>query len=335
MEAQAAYSHFPILNCGVDWLTCTSKTRGVSNALEDWGIEQLHKENAGDGRVSPAKRLGYVGLSTSGLFVGRRPDSVLLQLSGPRCAPLATQAIRLSSNVSRIDLQVTVWTEGEQCHLARWTRDQLLRQQREGRRRLNFALIEGHPDGETLSLGKRISDAYARLYDKTAEARLGPPRLLWRYEVELKRSRAQQVARGLAEEQCNPQRVCKLVHAWYTMKGVEPSFTTSSCRNAFDPIQIGADRDVLTWFAKSLSITIKTAIAKHGLPAVLSALGLSNLLQGSAANDGPRDEHNALSAYHDDEPTRSDMPERVLLHQSRNLGHVDRSAPQRGERINR
>lgn len=314
MVAQSPYSVFPILNCGPDWLTCTSKRRGVSNELEDWAMDQLHKAKAGDGQVSPAIRLGYSGLSTSGLFVGRRPADVCVQLTGPSCAPLATQAIKLASNVSRIDLQVTVWTEGEQPHLAAWTYKQLIaRDQGVGRPR-RLTLISGHPDGETLNIGKRSSDAYLRLYDKTAEASLGVPRLLWRYEVELKRKRARQVALQLAEQECRPQSVCTLVHVAYTKRGVEPSFSTSGNRNAFETPRANVTRDLLTWYRNSLSITIKTSIAKYGEPAVLDALGLSRLLQRGPNNGDLRTRADALSTCDDDEPTQPNLSERVLLH---------------------
>lgn len=266
-------------------------------------MDQLHKRNAGDGQVSPAFRLGYSGLSTAGLFVGRRSSDILVQLSGPSCAPLATQAIKLSSNVSRLDLQVTVWTEGEQPHLAAWTYKQLRARDQGVGRPTRLTLISGHPDGETLNIGKRSSDAYLRLYDKTAEASLGVPRLLWRYEVEWKRKRARQVAMRLAEQECRPQSVCTLVHVAYTKKGVEPSFSTSGNRNAFEEPQANPTRDVLTWYRKCLSITIKTSIAKYGEPAVLDALGLSRLLQRGPTNANLRTRANALSSCDDDEPT--------------------------------
>ena len=284
MEAHNPYSLFPVINCGPDWLTCTSKRRGVSNDLEDWAMDHLQKEFAGSGRVLPAKCLGFSGHRGVGLFVGQRIGEVMVQLSGPRCAPLAIEAIRLASNVSRIDLQVTVWTEGEQPHLATWTYKQMLAQRHGSGRPGSFKLIVGHPDGETMTINKRISDSYGRLYDKTAEARLGAPRLLWRYEVEWKRREAQSLATRLARLQCSPTSVCKLVHAWYTKKGVEPCFTSDSTRNAFEPLTVELDRDILTWFRSSVRISIQRAINKHGRDAVLDALGLSNVLQRGPTN---------------------------------------------------
>lgn len=275
MEAHPPYALFPVINCGVDWLTVTSKRRGVSNALEDFGMAQLAKEKATDGQISVAKRMGYVGLTSSCLFVGNRPTDVMMQVSGPSCTPLAREAIMLSTNVSRIDLQVTIWTEGEACDLAKWTRDVLLAR-RQGRvNEGGFSLISSYPNGDTLSINRRCSERFGRLYDKTAEASLGPPRLVWRYEVELKGKAARAQAGRLAQCGVHPQYVSKLVHAWYTEKGVQPAFSALSCEREPQPTVEPPTRDVLTWFRESLSKTVAKAIRKHGRGVVLEALGLS------------------------------------------------------------
>lgn len=297
MVPHPPYSIFPIVNCGVDWLTVTSNYRGAGNPLEMWGSALLEQEKATAGQVTVAKRLGYAGLSASGLFLGRRPDGVMMQLSGPRCSPLATQAINLSTSVSRIDLQVTIWTEGEQPHLARWTRDRMLELPRAVGRQSRFVLTEGFPDGETLNVGRRASAFYARLYDKTAEVGSAVPRLLWRYEVELKQSIARQLAVQIAAQQCCPKHVCTLVHAYYTKKGVRPSFTPPSNEHAFQLDIAGASRDVLTWYRESLSKSIQTSILRFGQPAVLEALGLSKLIERGNDNGTARADEATLEAH--------------------------------------
>jgi len=274
------YSLFPVISCGPDWLTCTSRKSGVSNALQDWAMDQLAKEKACDGQISQARRLGYAGWKTSGLYVGERPQEVMVQLSGPRCSPLALEAITLSSNVSRLDLQVTVWTEGEQPALAEWTYKQLKERAAISYVPYAFSLIVNHPAGATLNLGRRVSDAYGRLYDKTAELGSEVPRLLWRYEVEWKRKSARRQAMRLLEQRCSPTHVCKQVHAWYTKKGVLPSFTVTSGRLSDGPTITAPTKDVLSWFRASVSKTVAKAINQHGRQAVLSALGLLDLTEG-------------------------------------------------------
>lgn len=275
MDQQAAYALFPVVHCGVDWLTCTSKRVGVSNALEDFGVRVLKEELAGSGRILPANRLGFKGHRNDAVFLGNRPGDVMLQISGPSCTPLVREAITLSTGVSRIDFQVTVWTEGEACDLAGWTFRRLSSADHEGYRPRNFSLIASQPSGDTLSINRRVSDSYGRLYDKTAESSLGPARLLWRYEVELKGRAARRQATRLKEHGAHPTHVSRLVHDWYTRTGVRPAFARVEHEDALQPILAPPTRSVLDWFRQSLSITVSKAIREHGRQTVLEALGLN------------------------------------------------------------
>lgn len=282
MEPHPAYAEFPIICCGLDWLTCTSKWRGVGCPLEDYGKWLLTQECAADGQISAARRLGYVGHRTGSAFLGRRPDGVMVQISGPRCAPLADEAIRLSDNVSRIDLQVTVWTEGELPNLANWTYRRMTENRPKGPAAGALTLITNWPDGGTLGINRRCSEAYGRLYDKSEEAHLGEPRTVWRYELELKGTKARRLAKQLREHGTHPTHVNKLVHAFYTSKGVRPAFSPATSRCDYGPSIATPTRDVLTWFRKSLSKTISAAIHAHGRDVVLDALGLSNQTAGGS-----------------------------------------------------
>lgn len=278
MEAHLPYAEFPIVNCGVDWLTCTSNEKSVEPALWKFGMRELLKAEATAGATTVASRLGFSGRTAGHIFLGQRPGDVMVQLSGTPCTPLAQEAITLSTNVSRIDLQVTVWTEGEQCNLAKWTRDKLVQQHVGSKRQPSLTLISSHPSGDTLGINRRCSDAYGRLYDKTAESDLGPQRLLWRYELELKGRQAKRVAKRLKECGARPTLVSSLVDAWYTEKGCRPSFASPDCDLTAQLACEAPRRDVLSWFRSSLSKTVAKAIRDHGRDVVLDALGLTKSL---------------------------------------------------------
>lgn len=279
MEALPPYAIFPVLTSGIDWLTCTSKRVGVSNALEDFGMSLLNKEKAGSGRILPARRLGFEGLRSDNIFLGRRPGDVMLQISGPSCTPLTQDAIALSTNVSRIDVQVTVFTEGEQCNLAKWTHDAIVRSNPKAHAVQTMTLTAGWPDGDTLNINRRCSDVWMRLYDKSAEASLGMPRLVWRYELELKGKAAQRQAELLRQCGVRPNNVHTPVHAAYKSKGVEPAFAKLSHENAFQPSIDNPSRDVLTWMRDSLSKTVARAAKRYGRDVVAEALGIDSWIQ--------------------------------------------------------
>lgn len=279
MDAHPAYAIFPVVNCGIDWLTCTSKRIGVSNGLEDFGMGILNEEKAGSGRILPARRLGFEGLRSDNVFLGRRPGDVMLQISGPSCTPLTKDAIALSTSVSRIDLQVTIWTEGEQCDLALWTRNAMLRNDPKAHAVQNMTLTEGWPAGATLNINRRCSDVWFRLYDKSAEASLGVPRLVWRYELELKGKAAQRQAERLTQCGVRPSSVHTPVHDAYKSKGVEPAFPKWTHENAFQPCLDDPSRDVLTWMRESLSKTVARAEKRFGRELVAEALGIQSWIR--------------------------------------------------------
>lgn len=276
MDPHTPYALFPVFNCGVDWLTCTSNEGGTSNRLEDWAYSILKTRNAAGGQARAAFRLGFKGHLIDSMFCGRRDQEVMVQISGPSCTPLATEAIMRSTNVSRIDYQVTVWTEGEQAHLGRWTYNNLCAGTGGIGRPKKLALITGHPDGETLMIGSRSSAAYGRLYDKGSESKLGLPRVLWRYEVEWKGKRAKLEARQLAANGSSPSLVTCRVHSYYTACGVEPAFAPDEYTGALERPIAGPDTSTLAWFRSSVSVTVKRCFSEYGERSTLEALGLGN-----------------------------------------------------------
>lgn len=316
MEAHPPYAEFPVVNCGVDWLTCTQKLRGVSSTLWDFGLRELDKVKTADGQISAAYRLGFSGRSGGHIFLGQRPGDVMVQLTGSPCTPLAQEAITLATNVSRIDLQVTVWTEGEACNLAKWTNDVLIRRRNGSAAGGEVSLISTYPSGDTLSINRRCSARFFRLYDKTAESDLGPQHLLWRYEVESKGPQAKRVAARLAKYGVHPSHVSKLVHGWYTEKGVRPAWESGSYHLIAGPPLEPPRRDVLTWMRESLSKTITKAIRKHGREVVLDALGLLDHTQTEVSNhvDVLPAIRDALSSGVQLRDSRAVVPERILLH---------------------
>lgn len=314
MEAHPPYALFPIVSCGVDWLTCTSNIRGVSNDLEDWAYSEMTKRLAAAGAPTTAKRLGFEGHSINGLFVGRKRPYVMVQLSGPLSTPHAVEAISWSTNVSRVDLQVTVFSEGERPHLAQWTRARMLERPNVASRPGRLDIILGHPDGETLQVNRRCGDQFGRLYDKTAEAKLGEPLTLWRYEVEWKGKRARALGEALASGECNPTHVSSRVHDFWTKKGVQPAFACPTFETAFQPYISPKDRSVLDWFRESVSITVSKAIAKHGRGPTLDALGLAHLVQPEVTRNDGRSKLDTLASDNAFDATRSENPERLLLH---------------------
>jgi hypothetical protein len=277
MEAtQPQVYSFTAIDAGPDYLTATAARGAEGRQFRDACELIEQSERAAGGDVHRATLRDYAGYRGVGFFVGVRREDRICVLSGPRCPASFESIARSARNVSRLDLQVSVWTHGEQPALAREAYQQLTSQSRQRGRPRSLTLIQSHPKGETLNVGKRISDTYGRLYDWTAAHTKKEAATVWRYEVEFKRRLAARQASALLCAADRKTHTSNLVHAWFKVRGIPPSFSIEDTRLSSGLKLEEGERDCLAWFEASISKTIAREINRHGLPRVLLALGLSD-----------------------------------------------------------
>jgi len=263
-----------VISTGPDWLTCSAVGSGAKRALQDvW--DQCEDSNMAAGAVShAAARFGFKGQQCSGAFYGTNQERGLLILSGPHSAPLTRDAITAAESISRFDLQVTTWCNGETPHVGLEVYRAVRAARASSGRTGAVTIIQSHPDGESCYLNKRSSDGYGRIYDKASESQLGAPRSVWRYEVEFKKARAEAIARQWSTSEKAVAFSSSVVHSWMVSRGVPkaclPSIAVISC----DLTIKEPDRDVLTWFEVSVRPSIRKAVKRFGRAKVLETLGL-------------------------------------------------------------
>lgn len=274
MLLSAPPAEYGVVSAGIDWLTCTAKNGGPSLALER--VSDFHLDSLSESAEKPVRQswLGFDGYKCEGLFFGRREHDVMLCLSGSLSHDLGRDAIAVASNVSRLDLQVTLFTMGEEVQLARDTWAHLKQVPKGNGRPRSFSMVIGHPVGQTLYLNSRASDNFGRLYDKGVESKISPAGMLWRYEVEFKREVARRESAGVALAEQLDTYCGDRVRSWYSERQVEPPFPTMGSLSYKCGRLQDSSHDVLTWFRNSLTRTVEKAIEKHGLNAVLESLGL-------------------------------------------------------------
>lgn len=277
-SAQVNSGLYTPISAGADWLTATACGAGHALDFDRIAYEVFKEEKSGGGEVSAALRYGFEGQKARGFFCGVREHDRLIVLSGPRTPALLASVLRASTNVSRLDVQVTVWTHGEQPNLAVQGWHSLARHPNKRGRQGKATLIQSRPSGDTLNVNSRSSDRFGRLYDKATEAKLGPPRTVWRYEVEFKRGQANHYARALCARSDPSTVAAQVVHDFFSSKGVSPSFLKPDKPTVSLPLNSNLDRDVLRWFEDSVSVTVARSINRYGLARTLEALGLLHLL---------------------------------------------------------
>jgi hypothetical protein len=273
----APYSHSPI-DAGIDWITATKPPGDDAWAFEQQAEAMLSEQREQGRSVSRATLRDYVGWRGESLFVGTRDEDSIIVASSGVAARHWQSVAQTARNVSRLDLQVSVWTHGEQPQLARFAYQRLKRLPPKRGRPRSFTLIRTHPHGETLNVGKRQSDAYGRLYDWSAAHSQGEAQTIWRYEVEYKRSYALAHARTLLNTDDARTAVSSLVHRWFESRGLEPTWHPTGSRLSNGVELRTPVRDPLAWFRTSVSKTIAREIKRHGLHAVIEALGLGDVV---------------------------------------------------------
>lgn len=277
-QTPQVYSH-SLLDAGVDWITATRPVGEGGYVFEQVQDELIEEQKVARRDIRRATLRDYTGWRGEHLFVGMREQDMLIAASADVAARHFASIARAARNVSRLDLQASVWTHGEQPALARMAYQRLKRSPGQRGRPRSFTLIRTHPQGETLNVGKRQSDSYGRLYDWSSAHKQGQPSTIWRYEVEYKRQVALSHSHTLLAADNPGASTASLVHQWFRKRGVHPTWTDQGDRFSNGYSLTEPARDTLAWFRSSVSKTIQKAIDRHGLDEVLLALGLSPLVQ--------------------------------------------------------
>jgi DNA relaxase NicK len=265
---------YEIVSCGVDWITATTTGGNPSKEFDALGKSILERDMDMNREVRSSMRLGFIGYESEHFFIGHRGRERMIQASSSRADALATDIIKSASNVSRVDAQVTVFTDNDKPRLALHGYSSLTQSPSPKGRKSRLTLIQSQPEGDALLIGSRRSDYYARLYDKGVESQTAEARTLWRYEVEAKRGRAFALARALLNCDDLKTLCASFVHSWFARKGLEPFY---------EPKGVGQislfhidrrDSDALRWFRSTVSKAIRKAANRYGWPSVLEALEL-------------------------------------------------------------
>jgi hypothetical protein len=279
MLAENYSSNYTVISAGPDWITATAKSGGPSLEFEHLADEVLDNERAESRDVTFGSRLGYDGRSGEGFFHGRRPDGSLIIASGRHACPLAAKITSVCSNVSRLDLQVTLWTHGEQPHLGVWGYQTLKRKRQSNGRPGQLTLITGYPSGETFYINKRASDSFGRCYDKATESKLGLERTVWRFECEFKRKLAHAYAKRVVAAESVSAFTNDAVQSWWSKKGLQIPARTGNGRDLVELLIEKPKQDFLAYAEANLSKQIQRGVECFGIVRVLEALKLSHLVR--------------------------------------------------------
>jgi DNA relaxase NicK len=107
----------------------------------------------------------------------------------------------LQTNVTRLDLQVTVTFNEVQKRMIVKAYNRALKAPKVRGRRPEYKLITNSREGDSLYFGRPQSDIVGRMYDKGIESKLAPAGKIVRWEVQMRRDAAKLTAARMMESE--------------------------------------------------------------------------------------------------------------------------------------
>lgn len=265
---------YEVVDTGVDWITCTVLREMEDTRLRTRAFDLLETEESAGNICTAWKHRGYKGYQAGGVRVGVRHDSWIVQLSAEVARDHWREVWNFSTNVTRLDTQITVEFDEPQPHIIKLLHSDALSHRNTAGRPSNRTLITSTLTGDTMMIGQRVSDVYLRAYDKGMEQRTHPPGTRLRYEVETKGKRARQLATRLDEH-----TTAQSIAANYTATAFRSQSVRvpgNFCEQRLDASSLPASDSSrkLLWVRKSVAPTIAFLLKHVERDKILDALGL-------------------------------------------------------------
>lgn len=258
------------LKASVDYVTCTTKTREASDVLVKRLYDAIGEDYLIGQRRTPWRFKGYHGQSLEGCRYGLRGDEAIVILSGNTAGRLWSEITPVATNVTRLDLAVTLALKSSDEAFAINQYHAL----RAGTNGLTNSLVVNTRGGSTLYVGSRQSRFYGRLYDKGAEQG-GQKGKVWRWEVEVKKPVSKLVVAQLLKEKDPAAYIVEYVSNWFLTRGVECVTISTNLVSVMEiSSTVQSPEKTLLWLTTQVKPSVQRLLIDGRRKEVIEALGL-------------------------------------------------------------
>jgi replication initiation factor len=264
-----------LVSPSVDWITATAKRNVSRETIAERAHAHLNDSLALGEGVQMWSSFGYDGWQTKGIRWGRRRQDDLIQASSETANMWWPFIVANASNVSRIDLAVTVKFVDHQIALVseNWQAIQNIAGDLPIIR--NYTIISSLFGGDTLYVGSRSSQQFGRLYDKGLESKEPAFQNCHRWEVEFKKPLAHLVASETASADHRDEYILGRVKGWFEERLIDCPWESSSRIGAIQILRKRTtDEKALDWLSRAVSPTVARLIERGKAKDVLIALGI-------------------------------------------------------------
>lgn len=273
-----------VLESQLDWLTASFHTKAAAERAKADADRWARSEVSEGAQVKPFRLGGYEGWQAGRVRLGTRLDGALLQLSGDFAERYVGHVGPRATNVSRIDLAVTVRPDPPRPFLAYSSYEDAFDFRRVHPTSARPLVTMNGDGGQTLYLGDRASNWFLRVYNKEAECldahdELGAQHYAgcWRYELEVKGPDAFRQCQLYPAIVDRPGYVQGYVHRWAENHGLVPAFPYDGSQQLEPGFRRRSDRETrLRWLADSVRPAVQWLLESTDRAELTRLLGLDD-----------------------------------------------------------
>lgn len=258
---------------GVDWITGVGTDNHTASLMSRWASEALTTELRRGNLRKGWGMAGFKGIQCGQVQYGEREDEVIIRLSGERAAGSWREIYRLAGSITRLDVQVTVWSNVAPRKIIRGCHRKALAHAAERKRGPSVRLITSNDGSDTVYLGSRLSDVFGRIYNKGAQSKERYYENAVRYEVQFQRKLANVAVRRLAHRQNERDGVTEQVSGFYQARGCRLGFLGEGIVNRLPRGRTDICRR-LAWLGKAVRGSAQLIVAAGRQEEMLDQLGL-------------------------------------------------------------
>lgn len=259
----------------VDYITLTSNHFKSTNLLLNKAQIALQQQKRQGNIISAWGMAGFKGFRAGQLECGQRGHEGLVRLSGSYAAADWFDFYQLADNVTRIDVQATVRTDGPVTPLIIREHKRAKRHKTREKQTHAITLWQSDDGGATLYLGSRSSEVYCRIYNKAVESGLDHYEQCARWELEFKGDHAKLCARILTDGGLVSAHVVSILNEYLARRGCS-LVTSDGSRQPISCSQKRSDmQKTFRWLHDSVSPSIIYWSDRGYLREIIEALGLS------------------------------------------------------------
>lgn len=224
---------------------------------------------------------GFEGMKCGQVQCGTRGVETIVRLTGEYAAPNWRRFYQLADNVSRLDMQVTVDSHLKASTVVAKHYGQAARARRKNGRFPKVWECRDSDGPATLYFGKRVSELFARVYDKYSQAGEGWPRGAVRYELQCNGQQAMLNAKKVYGASSESLAINGRVHSYFATHGLRSLWTYEGVDNYSCPRRRSDLDQRLLWLSTAVAPSVRLLMDAGRAEEMLRALGLTRSRQGN------------------------------------------------------